>query len=35
MTQAVIDNKAIPERPNDIVKLPTTLEKYMREQLRK
>src|SRR5690606_2559142 len=27
MTQAVIDNKTIPERPNDTIKLPTTLEK--------
>lgn len=26
MTQAVIDNKAVPERPNVIIKLPTTLE---------
>lgn len=33
MTQAVIDNKIVPERPNDIIKLPTTLEKYMEEQL--
>ncbi|MEM1134287.1 MAG: NAD(P)H-binding protein [Bacteroidota bacterium] len=35
MTQAVIDNKAVPERPNDIIKLPMTLEKYMKEQLKK
>ena len=34
MTQAVIDGKTIPERPNDIIKLPTTLEKYMIEQLK-
>lgn len=35
MTQAVIDNKTIPERPNDTIKLPTTLEKYLGEQLKK
>lgn len=35
MTQAVIDGRTVPERPNDIVKLPTTLEKYMVEQLKK
>jgi uncharacterized protein YbjT (DUF2867 family) len=35
MTQAVIDNKAAPERPNDAIKLPTTLEEYMREQLQR
>ena len=35
MTQAVIDNKTIPERPNDTIKLPTTLEKYIDEQLKK
>lgn len=35
MTQAVIDNKTIPERPNDTIKLPTTLEKYINEQLKK
>jgi hypothetical protein len=34
MTQAVIDGKTIPERPNDVIKLPTTLEKYMVEQLK-
>lgn len=33
MTQAVIDNKTVPERPNDTIKLPTTLEKYFDEQL--
>lgn len=33
MTQAVIDNKTIPERPNDTIKLPTTLEAYLKEQL--
>ena len=35
MTQAVIDNKTVPERPNDTIKLPTTLEKYIDEQLNK
>lgn len=35
MTQAVIDNKTIPERPNNTIKLPTTLEKYLEEQLKK
>lgn len=35
MTQAVIDNKTIPERPNDTIKLPTTLEKYLEEQLKR
>src|SRR5690606_9070092 len=35
MTQAVIDNKTIPERPNDTIKLSTTLEKYLEEQLEK
>ncbi|MGV8093145.1 MAG: NAD(P)H-binding protein [Mangrovibacterium sp.] len=34
ITQAVIDNKTVPERPNDIIKLPTTLGKYMEEQLK-
>ncbi|MFD2036338.1 NAD(P)H-binding protein [Belliella marina] len=33
MTQAVIDNKAVPEQPNNTVKLPTTLEKYLEEEL--
>jgi len=33
MTQAVIDNKTVPERPTDTIKLPTTLEKYFDEQL--
>lgn len=32
MTQAVIDGKIIPERPNDIIKLPSTLENYMAEK---
>src|SRR5690554_2833160 len=35
MTQAVIDNKTIPERPNSSIKLPTTLEKYFEEQLKR
>lgn len=35
MTQAVIDNRAVPERPNDTVKLPTTLEEYIHEQLKR
>lgn len=35
MTQAVIDNIVIPERPNDTIKLPATLEKYIDEQLNK
>src|SRR5690606_25024595 len=30
MTQAVIDNKTIPEQPNDAIKLPTTLEAYLK-----
>jgi uncharacterized protein YbjT (DUF2867 family) len=34
MTQAVIEGKIIPERPNDMIKLSTTLEKYMIEQLK-
>lgn len=35
MTQAVIDNKAVPEHPNSLIKLPTTLEKYFEEQLKR
>lgn len=35
MTQAVIDNKTIPERPNNTIRLLTTLEKYLEEQLKK
>ncbi len=35
MTKAVIDNKTVPERPNDTIKLPITLEKYINEQLKK
>jgi len=34
MTQAVIGNKIIPERPNHTIKLPTSLE-YIDEQLNK
>ena len=34
-TQAVIDNKTVPERPIDAIKLPTTLEEYIDEQLKK
>ena len=34
MTQAVIDNVLVPERPNDTIKLPTTLENYLRDQLK-
>jgi uncharacterized protein YbjT (DUF2867 family) len=34
MTQAVIDNKTLPEHPNEVIKLSTGLEKYMEEQLR-
>lgn len=35
MTEAVIDNVLVPENPEYIVKLPTTLEQYLREQLKK
>ncbi|TRX58853.1 nucleoside-diphosphate sugar epimerase [Fulvivirga sp. M361] len=35
MTQAVIDHKTVPEQPNDTKKLPTTLENYLKEQLKK
>ena len=35
MTQAVIDNKTIPEQPNDAIKLPTTLEAYLKEKLKR
>ena len=35
MTQAVIDNKTVPERPNDTIKLSTTLDKYLTEILEK
>jgi len=34
MTQAVINGKIIPEKPNDTIKLSTTLEKYLAEQLK-
>ncbi|NDW10177.1 NmrA family NAD(P)-binding protein [Dysgonomonas sp. 520] len=33
MTQAVIDNKIVAEHPSNTVKLSTTLEKYIEEQL--
>src|SRR5690606_25623875 len=32
MTQALIDNKAVPERPKDILRLSTTLDTYLDEQ---
>jgi uncharacterized protein YbjT (DUF2867 family) len=35
MTQAVIDKKTVPEWPNDVIKLPTTLEEYIEEQLKR
>ena len=35
MTQAVIDNKTVPERPSETIKLSTTLEKYLTEILGK
>lgn len=35
MTQAVIDNITVPERPNDTIKLPTNLEKYIDDQLKR
>ncbi len=35
MTQAVIDNRAVPEYPQNTVKLSTTLEKYIGEQLKR
>mgnify|MGYP002777394306 CR=1 FL=1 len=35
MTQAVIDNKTVPQRPNYTIKLATTLEKYLEQQLNK
>lgn len=35
MTQAVIDNKTVPEQPNSSIKLPTTLDKYFEEQLKR
>lgn len=35
MTQAVIDHMAVPEHPNKIIKLPTALEQYMEEQVKK
>jgi uncharacterized protein YbjT (DUF2867 family) len=33
MTQAVIDHKTNPERPNDTIKLPTSLQNYLQEQI--
>ncbi|MBX2923809.1 MAG: NAD(P)H-binding protein [Chitinophagaceae bacterium] len=33
MTQAVIDNKIVPQRPNEAIKLPTTLDQYFSGQL--
>ncbi len=35
MTQAVIDGLTIPEFPNEIIKLKTTFDNYLKEQLRK
>lgn len=35
MTQAVIDGKLVPEWPGKVVKLNTSLEQYMEEQLKK
>jgi uncharacterized protein YbjT (DUF2867 family) len=35
MTQAVIDGKLVPEWPGKVVKLNTSLERYMEEQLKK
>lgn len=34
MTQAVIDGRAVPEWPDDTIKLPTSLLKYLEEQLK-
>lgn len=34
MTQAVIDNKAVPERPKDTIKLSTRLKNYLEVQLK-
>ena len=33
MTQAVIDNKTVPERPGDTIQLPTTIKRYIDWQL--
>tara|TARA_R110002050_G_scaffold79810_4_gene170567 strand:+ start:25907 stop:26785 length:879 start_codon:yes stop_codon:yes gene_type:complete len=33
MTQAVIDNKAVPEKPISAIKLPTLFDKYLEQQL--
>jgi len=35
MSKAVIDNLAVPEKPNDTIKLPATLEMYIGGQLNK
>lgn len=35
MTQAVIDNKTVPERPKDVITLSTTFFDYMKSQLNK
>lgn len=34
MTQAVINGKIVPEYPSDTIKLPTSLEKYVEDQLK-
>ena len=34
MTQAVIDNKTVFENPNDVVKLPTSLDEYLEKHLK-
>lgn len=34
MTQAVIDQKTLPERPTDIIKLPSTLDVYLEQQIK-
>lgn len=33
MTQVVIDNKAVPEKPNSAIKLPTLFDRYLEAQL--
>ncbi|MCE7055878.1 NmrA family NAD(P)-binding protein [Algoriphagus sp. AGSA1] len=35
MTQAVIDNRTVPERPGNAIKLPTTLGEYLEEHLKR
>ena len=32
MTQVAVDKKAVPAKPREVKKLPTTLDKYLREQ---